>query len=121
MSQPAFSNGVIGSREVAELLTLSTENRHHKHLSVDLQIAEVIGICTGFERVSFDLCVKQLLATERERAASIDVLENVSGDKESVDKYQCILQVPIQIDSLSGRYCPKQGAGGYAWLFESSR
>jgi uncharacterized protein len=90
LSQPAFSNGAIGPREAAELLTRSTENRYHKFLSLDLQIAEVIGMCTGglmghrqvtdayllalaiktnFKLITFDSGIKQLLATERERAA----------------------------------------------------
>jgi uncharacterized protein len=95
LSQPAFSNGAIGPREAAVLLTRSTENRYHKFLAVDLQIAEVIGICTGslmghrqvtdayllalaiktnFKLVTFDSGIKQLLATERERAAHINTL-----------------------------------------------
>jgi uncharacterized protein len=98
LSQPAFSNGAIGPREAAELLTRSTANRHHKFLAVDLQISEVIGICTGglmghrqvtdgyllalaiktnVKLVTFDSGLKQLLATERERAAHINVLGKV--------------------------------------------
>jgi uncharacterized protein len=95
LSQPTFSNGAIGPREAAELLTRSTENRYHTFLPVDLQISEVIGICTGglmghrqvtdaylltlaiktnFKLVTFDSGIKQLLATERERAAHINIL-----------------------------------------------
>jgi uncharacterized protein len=97
MSQPAFSNGAIGPREAAELLTRNTTNRHHKFLALDLQIAEVIGICSGglmghrqvtdayllalavktkCKLLTFDAGLKQLLATERERAAHISILGN---------------------------------------------
>jgi uncharacterized protein len=95
VSQPAFSNGSIGPREAAELLTRSTANEHHRFLAMGLQIAEVIGICSGglmghrqvtdayllalavktnSKLVTFDSGLKQLLATERERAMHIRVL-----------------------------------------------
>jgi uncharacterized protein len=95
MSQPAFSNGAIGPREAAELLMRSTTNRHHKFLALDVEIAEVIGICSGglmghrqvtdayllalairanCKLLTFDSGLKQLLATERERATHITIL-----------------------------------------------
>jgi uncharacterized protein len=95
LSQPAFSDGAIGPREAAELLTRSTANIHHSFQAVDLPIAEVLGICSGglmghrqvtdayllaqavktkTKLVTFDSGLKQLLATERERAAHIKIL-----------------------------------------------
>jgi uncharacterized protein len=95
ISQPAFSNGAIGPREAAELLTRSTSNRYHSFLALDIEIAEVIGICTGGlmghrqltdayllasamktsrKLLTFDSGLKQLLATDRERATHITIL-----------------------------------------------
>jgi uncharacterized protein len=99
VSQPAFSGGVsesaIGPREAADILTRNTSYRGHKFLTSDLQINEVISICTGglvghrqvtnayllalaiknrYKLVTFDSGIKQLLATEKERVLAISQL-----------------------------------------------
>ena len=99
VSQPAFSGkaaGItIGPREAAELLTLSLAHRHHSFFALDMPIAEVAALCTGglighrqvtdayllalavkrkCKLVTFDAGLKQLLATERERDAQIELI-----------------------------------------------
>ncbi len=99
VSQPAFSGGTaanaIGPREAAALLTLNLAHQHHTFFPLDMQIGEVAALCTGglighrqvtdayllalavkrkCKLVTFDSGLKQLLATERERDAHIELL-----------------------------------------------
>ncbi len=92
VSQPAFSGVAIGPREAAELLARNLAHRHHTFFPLDMEIAEVAGLCTGglmghrqvtdayllalsvkrkCKLVTFDSGVGQLLATERERQAHV--------------------------------------------------
>ena len=95
VSQPAFSGSAIGPREAAELLSRNLSHRHHSFFPLDMQIAEVTALCSGglmghrqvtdayllalaikrrCKLVTFDSGVGQLLATERERQAHVELM-----------------------------------------------
>ena len=95
ISQPAFSNGVIGPREAAELLARNLAHRQHRLIPLDMAIAEVAGLCTGgllghrqvtdayllalaikhkCKLVTFDSGLEQLLATPPERRLHIELI-----------------------------------------------
>ena len=95
VSQPAFSGSSIGPREAAELLSRTLSHRHHSFFPLDMQIAEVAALCTGglmghrqvtdayllalavkrkCRLVTFYSGLGQLLATERERQAHVELM-----------------------------------------------
>lgn len=95
VSQPVFSGSSIGPREAAELLSRNLSHRHHSFFPLDMQVTEVAALCTGglmghrqvtdayllalavkckCKLVTFDSGLGQLLATERERQAHIELL-----------------------------------------------
>ena len=95
VSQPAFSGTIIGPREAAELLSRNLAHRHHTFCPLDMGIAEVVELCTGglmghrqvtdgyllalavkrkCKLATFDSGLGQLLATERERQAHIELI-----------------------------------------------
>ena len=95
VSQPAFAAGAIGPLDAAALLTRSLTHPQHSFFAQDMEIAAVPIHCTGAlmghrqvtdayllalavqrkcRLVTFDVGVQQLLATERERNAHVEVL-----------------------------------------------
>ena len=95
ISQPAFSNSAIGPREAAELLSRNLAHRQHTFFPLDMDIASVVGSCSGglmghrqvadayllalaikrkSKLATFDSGLAQLLATSRERVAHIEMI-----------------------------------------------
>ena len=95
VSQPAFSGSAIGPREAAEVLSRNLSHRHHSFFPLDMEIAEVAALCTGglmghrqvtdayllalavkrkCKLVTFDSGLAQLLATESERRAHVELM-----------------------------------------------
>ena len=95
ISQPVFSGSTIGPLEAAELLSRNLSHRDHTFFPLDMEITEVTGLCTGglmghrqvtdayllalavkrkCKLVTFDSGVGQLLATEHERHAHVELI-----------------------------------------------